>query len=334
VPLSTPLSDTLTQVKRSRNTGVKASITAIIVAVIGGLVQVPSAGAGTIPLVARVQAEQMRRPVGASNVRDGRAINGYAVKMTRSNTSLIKTFSLSGNVKSLSVRARGTKYKCDWPRMIVRIDGRTVVPLTAVTYAGWHTYSVRASVARGTHVLSSTRLYSRFNYRYLYVDATYLYGAPALAPKSGSTGTVIANAFTTGYGWPDNSPPGNAISDPVVHQGAAGTGTYADPITVAVGYMGSVHDYPAGTRFYIPNVRKYFITEDTCAACHNRPSGASTWVDMWVGGKGSNNAGVLACENKLTGNHTIIRNPDAKRVVVSGSLFNSTTGTCAAQFGG
>jgi hypothetical protein len=90
----------------------------------------------------------------------------------------------------------------------------------------------------------------------------------------------------------------------------------------------------SGTRFYIPNVRKYFITEDTCAACHNRPSGVSTWVDMWVGGNGSNNAGVLACENKLTGIHTIIRYPDAMRVVVSGSLFNSTTGTCAAQFGG
>ena len=334
MPLSTPFSDTLTKAKRIRNTGAKVYVTAIIVVLIGGLVQVPSADGATIPLVARVQAEQMRRPVGASNVRDGRAINGYAIKMTKSNTSLIKTFSLSGNVKSLTVRARGTKYKGDSPRMIVRIDGRTVLPLTAVTYPGWHTYSVKASVARGTHVLSITRLYSRFNYRYLYVDATYLYGAPAPAPKSGSTGTVIANAFTTGYGWPDNSPPGNAISDPIMHQGAGGTGTYVNPITIAVGYMGSVHDYPAGTRFYIPNVRKYFITEDTCAACHNRPSGVSTWVDMWVGGNGSNNAGVLACENKLTGNHTIIRNPDAKRVVVSGSLFNSTTGTCAAQFGG
>jgi Ca-dependent carbohydrate-binding module xylan-binding len=334
VPLSTPISDALTIVERIRSTGAKVYVTAIIVVLIGGLVQVSSADGATIPLVARVQAEQMRRPVGASNVKDGRAINGYAVKMTKSNTSLIKTVSLSGNVKSLTVRARGTKYKGDWPRMIVRIDGRTVLPLTAVTYPGWHTYSVKASVARGTHVLSITRLYSRFNYRYLYVDATYLYGATTPAPKSGPTGTVIGNAFTTGYGWPDNSPPGNAISDPVMHQGAGGTGTYVNPITIAVGYMGSVHDYPAGTRFYIPNVRKYFITEDTCAACHNRPAGVSTWVDMWVGGNGSNNAGVLACENKLTGNHTIIRNPDAKRVVVSGSLFNSTTGTCAAQFGG
>jgi len=312
----------------------KAYITAIIAVLVGGLVQVPSAGAGTIPLVARVQAEQMRRPIGASNVKDLRAINGYAVKMTRSNTSLTKTFSLSGNVKSLSVRAKGTKYNGGWPQMVVKIDGRTIVPLASVTFAGWHTYSARASVARGTHILSITRAYSRFNYRYLYVDATYLYGAPTPASTSNSTGTVIANAFTTGYGWPDNSPPGNAISDPVIHGGAGGTGTYVNPITIAVGYVGSVHDYPAGTRFYIPNVRKYFIAEDTCAACHNKPSGVSTLVDMWVGGNGSNNAGVLACENTLTGNHTIIRNPDANRAVVSGSLFNGSTGTCASQFGG
>jgi len=150
----------------------------------------------------------------------------------------------------------------------------------------------------------------------------------------GSTGTVMANALTTGYGWPDNSPPGNAISDPVLHSGAGGTGTYADPITIAVGYVGSTHDYPAGTRFYIPNLRKYFITEDTCTACHNTPSGASTWVDMWVGGNGTNNAGVLACEDTLTGNHTIILKPDANRVVVSGPLYNGANGTCAAQFGG
>jgi hypothetical protein len=145
---------------------------------------------------------------------------------------------------------------------------------------------------------------------------------------------VIANAYITGYGWPDNSPPGTAISDPIIHRGAGGVGTYADPITIAVGYVGSARDYPPGTRFYIPNVRRYFIAEDTCGSCHSTPAGSSTWVDMWVGGDGSNNAGVLACQNKLTGNHTIIRNPDANRVVVPGSLYNSSTGTCSAEYGG
>ena len=149
VPLSTPFPDALTRLRRSGITGAIACITAIIVVLVGGLVQVPSASAGTIPLVARVQAEQMRRPVGASNVKDVRAINGYAVKMTRSNTSLTKTFSLSGNATSLSVRAKGTKCNGGWPRMIVRVDGRTAVPLTTVIYAGWHTYLVKTSIAGG-----------------------------------------------------------------------------------------------------------------------------------------------------------------------------------------
>jgi hypothetical protein len=123
-------------------------------------------------------------------------------------------------------------------------------------------------------------------------------------------------------------------------------GTFADPITLAVGATGNnVLDYPAGTKFYIPNVRKYFIVEDECGdgptpasvPCHNlsqAPAGSSVWVDMWAGGDGSNDAAVLACEDTITGNHTIILNPDPNRVVVAGSLFNGTTGICTAQFGG
>jgi hypothetical protein len=160
---------------------------------------------------------------------------------------------------------------------------------------------------------------------------------PTPTPTSGSSGTTITKAFTTSYGWPDNSPPGGAISDPIIHKTAGGTGTFADPITLAVGYTSSSRDYPAGTKFYIPNVRRYFIVEDTCAACHTlskAPTGSSTWVDMWSGGNGTNNAAVLACEDKLTGNYTIIRNPDANRLVVAGALYNGTTGVCATQFGG
>jgi hypothetical protein len=57
-------------------------------------------------------------------------------------------------------------------------------------------------------------------------------------------------------------------------------------------------------------------------------------VDMWVGGNGTNDAGLLTCEDAITANHSIILNPDANRAVVSGALFNGTTGTCTGQFGG
>jgi hypothetical protein len=150
----------------------------------------------------------------------------------------------------------------------------------------------------------------------------------AAAPSS--SGIVIANAYTTGYGWPDNSPPGAIVSGPAGT--ARGSGTFADPITIAVGYVGNALDYSYGTKFYIPNVRKYFVVQDMCAQCHQTPTGASVWVDMWTGGDGSNDAGVLACEDAVTGSHTIIRNPDANRAVVRGALFNGTA--CTAQFGG
>ena len=40
-------------------------------------------------------------------------------------------------------------------------------------------------------------------------------------------------ATITFYGWPDNSPPGNKISHPVLHQHAGGDGTYCNPTTFA-----------------------------------------------------------------------------------------------------
>jgi hypothetical protein len=141
------------------------------------------------------------------------------------------------------------------------------------------------------------------------------------------TGTTIT-AFTTGYGWPDNSPPGSAVTGP--NGNAGGTGTYADPITLAVGYVGGTPDVPFGTRFYIPNVRRYFAVEDTCAACNQTPSGVSIWVDMWVGGNGGNDAGVLACEDALTAHHTIIRDPPVNLPVVAGPLYGTA---CTAQYG-
>jgi hypothetical protein len=159
---------------------------------------------------------------------------------------------------------------------------------------------------------------------------------PTTTPTGTATGTVLANAYITLYGWPDNSPPGAGIWWPSVHTLAGGTGTYADPISLAVGYVGSTPDIPAGTRFYIPNVRKYFIVEDGCAACHATPAGTSIWVDMWTGGNGTNDAAVVTCENSMpvTGKFTVVENPDPNRVVVVGSLYNATTGKCAAQFGG
>jgi hypothetical protein len=83
----------------------------------------------------------------------------------------------------------------------------------------------------------------------------------------------------------------------------------------------------------VPNVHRYFMVGDTCSACHQHPAGVSTWVDMWVGGNGSDDAAVLSCENALTGNHAIVRDPVAGLPVVAGSLFNGANQQCSAQYG-
>lgn len=171
-------------------------------------------------------------------------------------------------------------------------------------------------------------------------------------PVAGETRLL---AYTTGYGYPDNTPQNSAdICCSVLHAQAGGTGTYADPITIAVGHSKvggkDILDYAAGTRIYIPNVEAYFIVEDACGdgptpqnvACHNlnqqgnaAPAGAQVWVDMWVGGVGQVSGPTVACEDTLTGNgtadlHTIIINPASNYKVVVGQLFN---GSCRQQFG-
>lgn len=165
---------------------------------------------------------------------------------------------------------------------------------------------------------------------------------PVPTPPSPSTGTEnVFVAYTTGYGYPDNTPAGNAISNPIIHTGAGGTGTYADPITLAVGHSitngKDTLDYPAGTRFYIPNLHKYFIVEDTCGdgntpqngPCHTGFDG-HVWVDLWVGGTAATKSATLACEDAITDLHEVIENPASNYAVVSGPVFNNT---CAQQFG-
>ena len=139
-------------------------------------------------------------------------------------------------------------------------------------------------------------------------------------PSSGGGGTR-GTAFITGYSYWDNTPPGSAqISHPVLHQRAGGTGTYSDPITVAVGYDSSGPDFAYGTRFYLPELDKYFIVEDICGACGSTRSGTDYTLDIWVGGSGSSSSGVRSCMNSVTGAAPVIRNPSSGLPVDSGSV--------------
>jgi hypothetical protein len=176
-----------------------------------------------------------------------------------------------------------------------------------------------------------------------------------ITPTAQASTPVTLRAYTTAYDVFDNTPPGSAeISNPVLHKKAGGTGTYADPITLAVGHTitgrKDVLDFPAGTRFYLPDLRRYAIVEDTCGdgktpqagPCHRlntpgnkAPSGATVWVDVWIGGTGSTVRQGEACMSKVTdGNgalHTIIKNPRKDYAVTAGPVL--AKGTCTAGYG-
>jgi len=139
--------------------------------------------------------------------------------------------------------------------------------------------------------------------------------APA---PSGSEKTITARL--TGFSRQDNTPPGSAdIRCGQIHKKAGGVGTYTDPITAAVpGRGGKGMETPAGTRLYVPDLKRYFIVEDSGAT-----KGSTTHFDLWVGGKGFSKSASDKCMNQLTGNATVIINPGPGKPVTVGPLTGS-----------
>ncbi|WP_201308821.1 hypothetical protein [Puerhibacterium puerhi] len=145
-------------------------------------------------------------------------------------------------------------------------------------------------------------------------------------------------AYVTGYSYFDNTPPrSDAISHPVVHRRAGGKGTYADPITVAVGHSRAhgrdALDWAPGTRFYVPSLRRYLVVEDTCGdgsrpqdgPCHTGyPKGASTWLDVWVGGAREARSRSDACMSSISRIATVVVDPARDYVVSAGPLSDSS----------
>lgn len=142
-------------------------------------------------------------------------------------------------------------------------------------------------------------------------------------------------AYITGYSYWDNTPPGSAaIARPVVHQRAGGKGTYKDPITIAVGYRlvggRAKLDYPAGTRFYLPHLKRYAIVEDICGdgsqphltGCARGKNG-HPWLDIYVDGRKVGAGAANACMYSLTGFHEIIINPGKNYQVAAGPIAES-----------
>jgi hypothetical protein len=152
---------------------------------------------------------------------------------------------------------------------------------------------------------------------------------PAAKPSTSGSEVRMSGTYITAYVFHDNNHPGPAtISHPVIHRYAGGTGTFADPITVAVanGSNGGLQ-FAAGTKFYIPNLRAYFIAEDTIG----ESSGGRVHLDVWAGGRSSSHSSADRCANHVTGNYLVIRNPARNHAVVSGPL--SAGNRCRRLYG-
>jgi hypothetical protein len=143
----------------------------------------------------------------------------------------------------------------------------------------------------------------------------------------------MQSVYMTFYGWPDNSPPGNAIAYPMnggfptLHDGAGGTGTFADPITFATDKA----EFPVGTLLYAPVIEKYLIMEDDCTECDSDWSGSMKWhIDVWMNSDAAANSNAVeACEDQWTQNATTVEvGPPAGRLVTTPPLFDTTNNTC------
>jgi len=144
-------------------------------------------------------------------------------------------------------------------------------------------------------------------------------------------------AYVTGYSYWDNTPPGTVeISHPVRHRFAGGMGTFSNPVTLAVGHQiiagEDILDFPAGTVFYLPRLRKYAIVEDTCGdgrtpqdgPCHTGKKGL-IWLDIYVDGVQSDKSVSEACMQKITGIQPVVLDPGPNMSVVVGPV---TEGGC------
>lgn len=156
-----------------------------------------------------------------------------------------------------------------------------------------------------------------------------------LATLSSGRAEKSFSAYLTGYSYWDNTPPGSAaISKPVVHRRAGGTGKYNNPITIAVGHtiIGSRQtlDFKPGTKFYIKRLRKYAIVEDVCGdgrrpqngPCHSGFKGYP-WLDIYVGGRKSKAASSTSCARKITALQEIIINPKPDYPVEVGEIVDT-----------
>ena len=167
------------------------------------------------------------------------------------------------------------------------------------------------------------------------VDST-----PDIVPPSAQVQTPVgANKLVeiTYYSAFDNDPPGSTqIAHPTaLHPEAGGIGTYADPVSFASAE--GTGEYPFATIIYVPQDKKYYVRDDTCAVSATAINGCGdvSHVDLYIkANTAKNDSRVTGCEDQRTpdGKAEIIVNPAPNLEVDATLVWNPKTNSCSPVY--
>lgn len=102
------------------------------------------------------------------------------------------------------------------------------------------------------------------------------------------------------------------MSAHVTLAGVSKTGTYVNPISATVPAYSNV---PVGTRYYVPNLRKYFVVDQLCTV------NCRTLLSVAVAGFPTRGGITPAeCAARISGMHLFIKNPDSNYLVARGAI--------------
>ena len=141
-------------------------------------------GGAAFAATQQIEAENMQMPISGYSIQSSTAASGSLYVNLHKNRTISTSF--SGAVDKLTVRAKGRYYYGAWPRMVVRVDGTTVMSRTAnsSTFQNF-TVDLPTNIADGAHSLSVS-FTNDYYYRDLHVDAVTV-DSGSTPPDSGGT---------------------------------------------------------------------------------------------------------------------------------------------------
>lgn len=162
------------------------------IVILGAFVAYLMLGGAAFAATKQVEVENMKMPADGYLIQSDAAASGGKYVNLHKNRTVSTSF--SGAVDKLTVRAKGRYYGGAWPRMVVKIDGTTVMSrLTNSSTFQDFTVDLSTNIADGSHNLSVSFTNDYYN-RDLHVDVVSI--------DSGGTAPTTAD----GVNWCPASP--------------------------------------------------------------------------------------------------------------------------------